>query len=228
MNWLLLTSWDMTGENNNPGFSIAGYLAISDVKQLLEANLRMPLLRLGRILMEGRMFKVLALFLLGIYAGRQILENNILSKTTRLKKIILWGLLIGIPMNLLRTWTEFGNQEGVFWQFAEYMLNALALTPMAIAYCAIIALIVTRRQQWLKWFAPVGRTALSNYLFQSLICIFIFYGVGLGYGGTWDMQVFCLLHWRCLRGRLFSAPSGSDISALDPWNGYGGNSPMES
>lgn len=192
---------DMTGENNNPGFSITGYLAISDVKQLLEANLRMPLFRLGRILMEGRMFKVLALFLLGIYAGRQILENNILSKTSRLKKIILWGLLIGIPMNLLRTWTEFGNQEGIFWQFAEYMLNALALTPMAIAYCAIIALIVTRHQHWLKWFAPVGRTALSNYLFQSLICIFIFYNVGLGYGGTFGyasilLIAFALFAWQ--------------------------------
>jgi uncharacterized protein len=175
---------DMSGENSNPGFSIAGYLALSDAKQLLKVNLFMPLLRLGGILMEGRVFKVLALFLLGIYAGRQILENNILSKTSRLKEIILWGLGIGVPMNLLRTWVEFGNQEGAFWQFSKYMLNALALTPMAVAYCAIIALIVTRRQRWQGWFAHVGRTALSNYLFQSLICIFIFYGVGLGYAGT--------------------------------------------
>jgi uncharacterized protein len=183
----------MTGAQNNTGFSPTDYMAISSVKLLLEVNLFMPLLRMGGILMEGRMFKVLALFLLGIYAGRQILEHNILSKTSRLKKIILWGLGIGIPMNLLRTWVEFGNQEDAFWQFAEYMLNALALTPMAIAYCAIIALIVTRRQQWLKWFAPVGRAALSNYLFQSLICIFIFYGAGLGYGGTFGYASILLI-----------------------------------
>jgi uncharacterized protein len=174
----------MTCAQNNTGFSPTDYMAISSVKQLLEVNLFMPLRRLGMILMEGRMFKVLALFLLGIYAGRQTLEHNTLSKTSRLKKFILWGMGIGIPMNLLRTWVEFGNLEGPFWQFAEYMLNALALAPLAIAYCALIALIVTRRQQWLRWFAPVGRTALSNYLFQSLICIFIFYGVGLGFGGT--------------------------------------------
>ncbi len=186
---------DMTGENNNPEFSIAGYLAISDVKQLLEANLLMPLRRLGGILMEGRMFKVLALFLLGIYAGRKILENNILSNTSRLKKIILWGLGIGIPMNLLRTWVEYGSLEGAFWQFAEYMLNALALTPLAVAYCAMIALIVTRRPTWLAWFGPVGRTALSNYLFQSLICIFIFYGVGLGYAGTLGYSGILLVAW---------------------------------
>ena len=31
--------------------------------------------------MEGRAFKVLGLFLIGMYTGRQILENNLLSKT---------------------------------------------------------------------------------------------------------------------------------------------------
>ena len=173
----------LTDMNNNPGFAPAGYMAISSVKQLLEVNLFMPLRRLGMILMEGRMFKVLALFLLGIWAGRQILERNILSNTTLLKKVLLWGLVLGLPLNLLRTWVEYSDLDGALWLLAEYVLNALALTPMAIAYCAAVAILVTRRPRWLAWFAPVGRTALSNYLFQSLICIFIFYGVGLGYGG---------------------------------------------
>lgn len=31
-----------------------------------------------------------------------------------------------------------------------------------------------------RWVAAVGRTALSNYLLQTLICTFIFYGHGLG------------------------------------------------
>jgi uncharacterized protein len=32
-------------------------------------------------------------------------------------------------------------------------------------------------------FAPVGQMALTNYLLQSLICTFIFYGWGLGLAG---------------------------------------------
>ena len=32
-------------------------------------------------------------------------------------------------------------------------------------------------------FAPVGRMALTNYVSQSIICTFIFYGTGLGLGG---------------------------------------------
>jgi uncharacterized protein len=166
------------------GFIRSEYVAISNIQHLLEVNLVMPLLRLGMILMEGRIFKVLALFLLGIWAGRQILERRILSNKALLKKAMIWGMVIGLPMNLIRAWVEFNPQNGDLWPLADYILNALALTPMAIAYCAAVAIVVTRRPQWLGWFVPIGRTALSNYLFQSLICIFIFYGVGLGYGGT--------------------------------------------
>jgi uncharacterized protein len=170
--------------DNSSGFNRSGYVAISGIQHLLEVNLVMPLLRLGNILMEGRIFKVLALFLLGIWVGRQILERKILSNTALLKKAMLWGLVFGFPLNLIRAWVEFNPMSGDLWPLAEYILNALALTPMAIAYCAAVAIVVTRRPQWLVWFAPIGSTALSNYLFQSLICIFIFYGVGLDYGGT--------------------------------------------
>lgn len=181
---------EMTSAEIDPD---ALYMAIPDLKQLLEVNLFRPLLRLAGILWEGRAFKVLALFLLGIWAGRLILERNILSNTALLKKIVLWGLAIGLPLNLLRTWVEFSDLSGELLPLLEFTLNALALTPMAIAYCAIVALVVTRRPRWLGWFAPVGRTALSNYLFQSLTCIFIFYGVGLGYGGTLGYAAIVLI-----------------------------------
>lgn len=163
-------------------FSLPAYFAITDFRTWIEINLIMPLMRLSPILMEGRAFKVLGLFLIGIYAGRQILENNLLSNTRLIKKIMLWGLVIGLPMNLLRTWVEFGSEnEGAMSEFPEYLLNSLALTTMALGYCAIVALIVTLRKAWLNWFAMIGRTALSNYLFQTIISIFFFYGIGLGY-----------------------------------------------
>ena len=179
----------LEGENN---FTKGAYISITSLTKLIELNLIMPLLRFGSILIEGRIFKVLALFLLGIYAGRQILEHHILSNNILLKKILTWGLVIGLPMNLLRTWVEFSHMEGIIWEFATYLLNALALAPMAAAYCALIALLVTRRPAWLKWFSSVGRTALSNYLFQSLISIYVFYGVGLGYGLSFGYSIAVL------------------------------------
>ncbi len=178
-----------TTEGLGSDFSLPAYFAITNFRTWMEINLIMPLMRLSRILMEGRAFKVLGLFLIGIYAGRQMLENNLLSNTRLIKKIMWWGLVFGLPMNLLRTWVEFGSEnEGAMSDFSEYLLNFLALTPMALGYCAIVALIVTRRKAWLNWFAAIGRTALSNYLFQTIISISFFYGIGLGYAFSYGFS----------------------------------------
>ena len=176
-------------ERAGSDFSLPAYFTITSFRQWIEINLNMPLLRLSRILMEGRAFKVLALFLIGMYAGRQILENDLLSNTRLLKKIMLWGLLIGLPMNLLRTWVQFGSEhEGAISDFLGYFLNFMALTPMALAYCAIVALMLTRRKAWLNGFAAIGRTALSNYLFQTIISISFFYGIGLGFAFSYGFS----------------------------------------
>ena len=54
-------------------------------------------------------------------------------------------------MNLLCTLVEFGSEnEGTMSDFPEYLLNFMVLTPMALGYCAIVALIVTRRKAWLS------------------------------------------------------------------------------
>ena len=43
----------------------------------------------------------------------------------------------------------------------------------------------------LRWLAPAGRMALSNYLAQSLVCTLLFYGYGLGWfeqmGRAWQL-----------------------------------------
>jgi uncharacterized protein len=41
----------------------------------------------------------------------------------------------------------------------------------------------TRGRAWLAWAAPVGRMAFTNYLMQSVIFGWVFYGYGLGLFG---------------------------------------------
>ncbi len=56
---------------------------------------------------------------------------------------------------------------------------ALALLGGAMM-CLGYAAWVMRFAAQLRWLAPAGRMALSNYLLQSLLCTSIFYGYGLG------------------------------------------------
>lgn len=164
-----------------PRFDPAAQMAGQDFSRWLQMQIRLPAIRLGGLLWEGRIFKVLALFLIGIWAGRQILDKDLLENKALLKKIAIWGIAIGLPLNLLRAVVEFGDHDGALWNFLFHVFYALSVVPLACGYAAAIALLVIDKPRLLAWLAPVGRTALSNYLFQSFIAIFIFYGIGLGY-----------------------------------------------
>ncbi|MCC4587796.1 DUF418 domain-containing protein [Xanthomonas sp. NCPPB 1067] len=60
---------------------------------------------------------------------------------------------------------------------AAFALMLIAGPLMSLGYAAWVVRFASR----LAWLAPAGRMALSNYLLQSLLCTWIFYGYGLGW-----------------------------------------------
>jgi uncharacterized protein len=62
-------------------------------------------------------------------------------------------------------------------------ISMLKRTFLMIGHISLIMLII--KSGWLNNFinilAAVGKMALSNYILQSLICCFLFFGYGLGY-----------------------------------------------
>lgn len=44
-----------------------------------------------------------------------------------------------------------------------------------------------------EWLAPVGRMSLSNYLGQSVLCVFLLQGAGLGLGAAAQRRPALLL-----------------------------------
>jgi uncharacterized protein len=134
--------------------------------------------RLFSLLYEGRFFKVLACFLIGIWAGRKILNEGLLQNQKLLKQIMLYGFLLGIPMNILLAYGSVQTEQ--VWQLLDFIIYALGVVPLACAYAATVALHFNSKQKYLSIFAPVGQMAMSNYILQSIISIFIFYGIGLG------------------------------------------------
>ncbi|MCJ7839724.1 DUF418 domain-containing protein [Lederbergia sp. NSJ-179] len=114
-----------------------------------------------------------SLFLLGAaFAKAKILHH---PQQHRKTLSILWsiGLVIGLPCNILfHVW----DQEGLL----------LIGAPLLMLFYLISLVRMTQSKKTERFFLPfaaVGRTAFSNYIFQSIIGTTIFYHYGLGLYG---------------------------------------------
>ena len=118
---------------------------------------------------------ILPLFLIGAgFAKRRLLEK-INGKIIRLKYIMLsLGLILKLAPYFFK-----GNP------WAQYTQESMGGLCLAIFY-GISIIKITQYDKMTKWLSPiaaVGRMSLSNYLFQSIISTYIFYGYGFGLYG---------------------------------------------
>lgn len=102
------------------------------------------------------------------------------------KKILISAGLLGISLVIIGVFKNFeANWSIEYSMFLGSQFNYWGSLGMALAYISGIILIC--KNGWCESFtsrlAAIGRMALSNYLFQSLICTSIFYGFGLGMFG---------------------------------------------
>ena len=158
------------------------------------------LFRYGSLLNSNRFVKVLGMFILGFYVGRNRLYQNLDTRFTLLKKVRFWGFAIGLPFSLLMAYLEiYGNRDSA----TAYLLNtisyAFGVVPLSLAYTATLCLLYWKTN-WYKRlviFKPVGKMALTNYILQTVFGIVIFYGIGLGLG-TQSSLLFILLVSVCV------------------------------
>lgn len=154
-----------------------------------QTNISNVFVRIFLLLIEGRPFKVFGIFLLGIWFGRKILYFDLLHNIHLLKKIALYGLLIGLPISILRTALQIGNDGSILSDLYITISYALGTVPLALGYFAGLALLYQKRKNFLNYFAPVGKMALTNYLFQTFISILIFYNIGFGLVGKFGFTI---------------------------------------
>ena len=157
-------------------------------------------IRIGFILYEGRPFKVLGIFLIGIWSGRQIIHHDLLNNNALLKKIALYGILIGLPISILRTYLEITSDGSDIYDLYITIVYALGTVPLALGFAAALALLYQKRSSFFKYFEPVGKMALTNYILQSTLSILVFYGIGLGLSGKFGFTFlifYCCLFFIC-------------------------------
>ena len=128
---------------------------------------------------SGLMMLGMGLFKLGVFSAT-VGRNRYLG-------LLGLGVLVGLPV----------VAYGISWQFARgwaapdfffagTSFNYLASPLVALGWVSVVMLIVKggALRGLTDRLAAVGRMAFTNYIAQSVICTFIFYGHGLGLFGS--------------------------------------------
>lgn len=128
----------------------------------------------------------LAMFLIGLWAGRRRLFEKLDANLPLLHRVRTVGLIVGGTGALVwateRTISGFSFDAGFFFASAVDFATA----PFLMVVYVVTLTLLFQTPAWrrvLSSLVPVGRMALSNYLFQSLIASLIFTGYGLGLYG---------------------------------------------
>jgi uncharacterized protein len=163
---------------------VAKVIRDGSLSTVLKFNSIGPVLRMYIISLDARIFKILAVFILGFWSGRQILQRDLLRNRSFLFKAIIAGSLIGLPLNIIFAMDNFTGMNDESFIFIKDTLVQFGYIILTSAYAAaFILLYQTRFRKFLDWsFNSVGKTALTNYILQSVLGIALFYSAGLGLG----------------------------------------------
>lgn len=158
----------------------------------------------------------MGMFLIGVWFVRSGVMEDAGAHLRLFRRLAGYGLPLGIGLGLLggliaTSHTPGARHDGFQLARALAMLGSL---PASLGYVGLIVVMLHsgRALARIRVLAPVGRMALTNYLAQSLISTFVFYGYGAGQWGlarSWQVVyvagVFALQvafsHWWLARFR---------------------------
>lgn len=152
--------------------------------QILAGNLVFTVANLVRRLLLMFFPRVIGMFLLGFYAGR----NNVFGRLDEYGRLARNTLLIGFGMGLPLALAAYALGDHALGPpttlgLLETVIKSIGVPLLALGYAAGLWLLFSRAPQLMAPLVPVGRMALSNYLIHSVAGVLIFYGVGFGLFG---------------------------------------------
>ena len=146
------------------------------------------------------MWDAIGMMLLGMAAYRLGFLSAQRSKKDYLR-LTVFGFSIGLLVNGIELYQAIESNYDVLiisgWFQGTYHIGRVS---MALGWLGLVML-VCQSELWPALrlqLSAVGRTALSNYLLHSLLCLIIFTGAGFGLIGTferWELYVIVLAIW---------------------------------
>jgi uncharacterized protein len=130
-------------------------------------------------------WRVLALFILGIYFVKRSIFLETRQKLRLYKKMVISGLAFGMILQFAGGAAQIAMGSNIL-ILCVFLIGIFVGTFwLGLAYAGTVALICAKpgRSIVVGSLAAVGRTALTNYLGQSVICGLLFYSYGLGLFG---------------------------------------------
>jgi len=155
------------------------------VGAFFQANLQLVSLKAQQMIYEGRFITILSMFFIGAWIGKKGLYRDL----GRHRRLLLRTLAVCVPIGICaeaagQAFRDAINTFPPTWAWvAAQSLVAVAAPALALAYASGFALAWLRLEgRFLRLLSPVGRTALTSYVTQTLVCTAAFVWLGLGRG----------------------------------------------
>lgn len=127
------------------------------------------------------------MFLLGLIAGKLQLFTRIADVKHQFLRNAFWVFPLGLLLKAVASLPIFDVHllaaDQVPYEQLIFSLAEFVGTPLlTIVYLMEMALLCSRKPIF-RWISNTGRMGLTNYLLQTLLCMLLFYGYGLGLSG---------------------------------------------
>lgn len=160
------------------------YVQNASFSELFVANVKMMGDHLIKNLWNGRFFKILSLFLLGLLASRIKLFEQPQRSAHLIWPVLCVSAAIGLLGNAFITSIYYQNYafEAYARDVVKEVVELIAVPALSLAYVCAIWLAVQKFSA-LRLLAAAGRMSFSNYIGQTLVCVLIFKPYFFGYYG---------------------------------------------
>jgi uncharacterized protein len=148
---------------------------------------------------NGRFFQTASLFLLGFLLGRSGRFYPTEKNKKFWQKMLVTAIITFIPLFLTqKALPGIESSEAVIKRLQTAITSWSNFAFMGVLVSTFVLLFEhTDARPFLNKFTPLGRMSLSNYVMQSMLGAFIYYGFGLGLyqytGATFSLLIGVVL-----------------------------------